>query len=78
MKELAPSAPWEPNPAGSQARRQTLHACRQFYAGVDGVIRGLNAADPDGAVAGLRQINAGTRTLRTAARLVDAAPTTVQ
>jgi hypothetical protein len=60
------------------ARRQTLHACRQFYAGVDGVIRGLNAADPDGAVAGLRQINAGTRRLRTAARLVDAAPTTVQ
>jgi hypothetical protein len=29
-------------------------------------------------VAGLRRINAGTRTLRTAARLVDAAPTTVQ
>ncbi|HYW28993.1 MAG TPA: hypothetical protein VE824_04210 [Gaiellales bacterium] len=59
------------------ARRQTLHACRQFYTGVDGVIRGLNAADPDAAAAGLRQINAGARTLQRAGRLVDAAPTTV-
>jgi hypothetical protein len=60
------------------ARKQTLRACRQFFRGVGGVIRGLNAMDPDAAVAGLKRINAGTRTLRAAAREVDAAPTTVQ
>ena len=61
-----------------EARKQTLHACRQFIRGVDGVIHGLNASDTNAAVAGLKRINAGTRTLRAAARAVDVAPTTTQ
>lgn len=61
-----------------EARKQTLHACRQFFRGVGGVINGLNAMDANAAVAGLKRINAGMRTLRAAAREVDATPTTVQ
>jgi hypothetical protein len=42
------------------------------------VIQGLNASDADAAVAGLKRIDAGVRTLEAAARAVDAAPITVQ
>jgi hypothetical protein len=71
--------PLQPTPGVLlEARKLTLHACRQFFTGVDGVIHGLNAMDANAAVAGLDRINAGTRTLRAAARAVDAAPTTVQ
>jgi len=69
----------QPTPAVLlDARKLTLHACRQFFTGVDGVIHGLNAMDANAAVAGLHRINAGTRTLHAAARAVEAAPTTVQ
>jgi hypothetical protein len=71
--------PLQPTPGVLlEARKMTLHACRQFFTGVDGVIHGLNAMDANAAGAGLDRINAGTRTLRAAARAVDAAPTTVQ
>jgi hypothetical protein len=71
--------PLQPTPGVLlEARKLTLQACRQFFTGVDGVVRGLNAMDANAAATGLKRINAGTRTLRAAARAVDAAPTTVQ
>jgi hypothetical protein len=69
--------PLSPTPSVlRKARRLTLAACREFYVGVSGVIEGLNTGSSTTAQAGVARVHKGERTLKRAARLVKAAPTT--